>query len=165
MSVLVISIHVVVVVLPIPCTTIIGRVDVNAVHFSCVQVFQQLEGMVVVCLDQGMPKVAVRRVAHRIQWLKIGIDGFSELCYRDQSVHRQGDPRLIGLPQADGLPIGDGFHIEKIGDLAALLRDNGALLHGNVVKGGGFRNVLFIDEPETLLLVGPFQLRTNALAQ
>lgn len=61
------AIHVVVVVLPVFRTGVIRRIDVDAVHLLCVQVFQQLERVVVVRLNQRMPKVAIWSVLNCIQ--------------------------------------------------------------------------------------------------
>ena len=67
MSIGIVAIHIVVIVFPVSRPCVIGRVDVDTIHLSGIEVFQQLERMVVVRLDQRVPQVAVRRIADGIQ--------------------------------------------------------------------------------------------------
>ena len=76
------AVHVVVVVFPVLCASVVGRVNVNAVHFAGVEPFQQLQGVVVFRLYQGVPK-AVRRAVfrgafNRVKALQAGVNGFAK---------------------------------------------------------------------------------------
>ena len=70
-TILITVIHIIVVVFPIFCPCVVGRIDINAIHLSGIEVFQQLQGMVVVCLDQRVPQVTVRRIADLVDGLEI----------------------------------------------------------------------------------------------
>ena len=63
-TVSIIAIHIVVVIFPVLCASIVGRIDIDAVNFSGIEVFQKLQGMVVVRLDQRVPKIAIRCIAN-----------------------------------------------------------------------------------------------------
>mgnify|MGYP005848308231 CR=1 FL=1 len=69
MAISVRAVHIIVIIFPILGSRVIGRVDVNAVHLFCIQILQQLESMVVIGFDEGMPKIAVRCVLHKVQRL------------------------------------------------------------------------------------------------
>gem|GEM_PF-4513040 len=58
----IIRIHIIIIILPVPCPGIIRRIDVYAVHFSLIQVFQELERVVVIGFDDGVPQFVIRRV-------------------------------------------------------------------------------------------------------
>ena len=76
---LIIFINKSIVIFPFIFTCIVRRVDVDAVHLFRIQVFQQLQGMVVISLDQRMPQIAVRRIAHGVQLFEIGINRLAKL--------------------------------------------------------------------------------------
>ena len=61
------AVNIIVVVLPVLCSGVVWWIDVDAVHLLCVQIFQQLERVVVVRLNQRMPKVAIWSVLNCIQ--------------------------------------------------------------------------------------------------
>lgn len=71
MTILITVIHIIVVVFPIFRPCVVGRIDINAIHLSGIEVFQQLQGMVVVRLDQRVPQVTVRRIADLVDGLEI----------------------------------------------------------------------------------------------
>ena len=74
MPICITSVHIVVVVLPVPCSRIVGWIDIDTVHLTSIEILQQLQGMVIVRFDQCMPKVAVRRIADRVDRLQIRIN-------------------------------------------------------------------------------------------
>ena len=88
-AVLVVIVHIVVVVFPIASARVIRRVDVDTVHLAGIEVLQQLQGMVVVSLDERVPQVAVRRVADRVDGLEIGVNGLAEFRHADKLLHRE----------------------------------------------------------------------------
>ncbi|MDU5890133.1 MAG: hypothetical protein E6Z24_09260, partial [Dialister sp.] len=67
MTVSVRAVHIVVVVLPVLCASVIRRIDVDAIYHLCIQILQQLQRMVIIRLNQRMPKAAIRSVLHAIQ--------------------------------------------------------------------------------------------------
>ena len=71
MSILIRVVHVIVIVFPVSRPGVIGWIDVDAIHLSRIEVFQKLQGMVVVRLDQRVPQVTVRRIADLVDGLEI----------------------------------------------------------------------------------------------
>ena len=71
MTILIVAIHIIVVVFPVPCACIVRRIDVDAIHLPGIEVFQKLQGMVVVRLDQRVPQVTIRRIADLVDGLEI----------------------------------------------------------------------------------------------
>ena len=63
-TVSIIAIHIVVVVFPVLCAGIVGRVDIDAVHLTRIQIFQKLQGVIVVRFNQRVPKIAIRCIAN-----------------------------------------------------------------------------------------------------
>ena len=87
MAVFIVAIYIVVVIFPVSGTSVIGRVNINAIYFACVQVFQNLQSVVVICFDQGMPQSAIRCIAHLSQRLQAGINRITQFCCGDQILH------------------------------------------------------------------------------
>ena len=87
-AVLVVTVHVIIVVLPVACARIVRRVNVYAVHLSRIEILQELQGMVVICLDKRMPEVTVRCVADGIDGFEIRINRLPEFRDADKVVHR-----------------------------------------------------------------------------
>ena len=71
MPILIAIIHIVIIVFPIARTSVIGWIDVDAIHLSRIEILQKLQGMVVVRLDQRVPQVTVRRIADLVDGLEI----------------------------------------------------------------------------------------------
>ena len=88
MPVGIVAVHIVVIVFPVTSPCVIVWVDLDTIYLSSIEVFQKLQGMVIVRLDQRVPQVAVRRIADGIQRLQIGIDGLTELGHANQRIHR-----------------------------------------------------------------------------
>ncbi len=49
----VVDVYIVIVVLPVSRPCVVRRVDVDAIHLAGVEVFEELEGMVVIGFDEG----------------------------------------------------------------------------------------------------------------
>ena len=64
MTVSIIAVHIVVVIFPVLCAGIVGRIDIDAVNFSGIEVFQKLQGVIVVRFNQRVPKIAIRCIAN-----------------------------------------------------------------------------------------------------
>lgn len=161
----VIAVNIIIVVLPISHTCVIGWVDVDTIYLACVQVFQKLQGMVIVRLDQRVPQVAVRRIADGIQRLQIGIDGLTELGHANQHIHGKHDALLRRLVEAVCLPILDFLYIVDVRDLSVLLGHDGTTLYRDIVKRCGLRQMLFKYQTKFLLAIGPLHLCANPLTQ
>lgn len=69
MTVSVTSVHIVIVIFPVLCASIVGRIDIDAVNFASIELLQKLQGMVVVRLDKCMPKITVRCIADSVNRL------------------------------------------------------------------------------------------------
>ncbi len=74
-AILVGLVNVVVVVFPVARAGVVGRVDVDAIHPAGADVGQELQGIVVVGLDEGVPGAVGRGMAHRVDGFEVGIDG------------------------------------------------------------------------------------------
>jgi len=161
----VVAIHVIVVVLPVLCAGIVGRVDIDAVHLPGVQVLQQLEGVIVVGFDQGMPEVAVRGVADSVNGFQIWIDGIAKLRDAYQLLHRN----VVGF--AGGLADAPGHAILESGDEILSVRvlpldgNHASPLHGNVIQQRTLRNVILKHQPKLLLPAERVHFLLNPLPQ
>ena len=129
------------------------------------QIFQQLKGVVVVRFDQSVPDVAFRGVADRVHRLQAGVDGIAEPSHGHETVDC-ADFRLLRFRiQAGRRRAVDLLDPEKPIEIAVLQRDKRAFLDGDVMQRGGFRQMLFEDEAEFLLLVQLVHLAPQTLAQ
>ena len=87
MAISVRAVHIIVIVFPILGPRIIGRINVNAVHLFCIQILQQLERMVVIGFDEGMPKIAAWCIFHKIQRLQRGINRLPKFRHSNDIAH------------------------------------------------------------------------------
>ena len=85
----VIAVDVVVVVFPVPRSGVVRRVDVDAIHFARVQILQQLQRVVVVGLDQRVPRCIGPAVRHRVLRHQCWKNRFAELAHHHQLVQRE----------------------------------------------------------------------------
>lgn len=114
----VVLIYIIAIVFPVfGVFLIIGWVDVDTIHLASVQVLQQLQGMVVICLDERVPKVAVRRIADRVDGLEIGVNGLAEFRHADKLLHRELCRGAFVLIEAGGNTVLDLEHGIKIVDM------------------------------------------------
>ena len=74
----------IVIVDPILVPRVVRRIDVDAIHLPGIEVFQKLQGMVVVRLDQRAPQVTVRRIADLVDGLEIRVNWLPELRHADK---------------------------------------------------------------------------------
>ena len=146
------SVHVVVIIFPVPGAGVIRRIDIDAIHLTCVQVFQKLQCMVVVRFDQCVPQFAVRRITNFSQGLKAGVDGITQLCRCNEISNVEFYRLAAVLRQAQGfafcnLQHGIGFvgfsvahgHLEAFSD-------------GNIIQGSTLRQMFLKHQTEFLLL-------------
>ena len=82
MAVSIRAVHIVVIILPVLCTSIVWRINIDTIDLFCIKVFQQLKGMIIVRLNQSMPKVTARSVLYSVNRFQCRIDRFSE--FRDR---------------------------------------------------------------------------------
>ena len=150
-TVLVVIVHIVVVVFPVLCAGIVGRIDIDAVNFSGIEVFQKLQSMVVICLDERVPQVAVRCVADRVNGLEIGVNGLAEFRHADKLLHRELCRGAFVLIEAGGNTVLDLEHGIKIVDMAGFERGLAPRLHRDIPQRRTLRQVLFKHQAEFLL--------------
>ena len=96
MAVAVCSIYIIVIVFPVLRSSVVGRIDIDAVHLSGIEILQKLQCMVIIRFNQCMPKVAVWRIANGSQGLQIWIDGFSKLS-NTNDIFQSKINRLVSL--------------------------------------------------------------------
>ena len=89
MTVRIIAIYIVVVVLPIPCTSIVRWVYINAVNLAAIEIYKQLQRMIVIRLYQCMPQFTIRSVTHTIYRFETGIDRLAKLSNSYQIFNRK----------------------------------------------------------------------------
>ena len=155
---LIIFINKSIVIFPFIFTCIVRRVDVDAVHLFRIQVFQQLQGMVVISLDQRMPQIAVRRIAHGVQLFEIGINRFAKLGYRYQAIQRL----IHRLPLRQGKAMGHfAINRQHLAHIAATQRNSASCFYRHIIEHRGFRNMIFKNQAKFLLLVLLFQRLPN----
>ena len=89
MTIRIVDIHIVVVILPIFRALIIRRINVDAVNFSGVEIFQQLQGMVIVGFNESVPQVAVRSITNAVHLFQTWEDWITEFGNDNQIFYRQ----------------------------------------------------------------------------
>ena len=165
MTVSVTSVHIVIVIFPVLCAGIVGRVDIDAVHLARIQVFQKLQGMVVVRFDERVPQIAVRRVADRVDGLEIGVNGLAEFRHADKLLHWELCRGAFVLIEASGNTVLNLEHGIKIVDMAGLERGLAPRLHRDIPQRRTLRQVLFKHQAEFLLLCELLHLGGDPRAQ
>ena len=128
-------------------------------------VLQQLQGMVVVRLDQRVPQVAVRGVADRVDGLEIGVNRLAEFRHADKLLHRKLCRSAFVLIEASGNTVLDLEHGIKIVDMAGLERSLAPRLHRDIPQRRSLRQVLFKHQAEFLLLCELVHLGGNPRTQ
>ena len=103
-AVFICTVHIIVIVFPVFCAGVIGRIDVDTIHFSRIQIFQKLQSMVVICFNQGVPKVTVWGIAHFVQHLETGIDWVTQFCRCHKVINRKFYRFIPISRQAESLP-------------------------------------------------------------
>ena len=63
MTVLICTIYIIVVILPILSTSVVWRINVNAVNFFCIEVFKKLKSMIIISFYQRMPQIGIWCIA------------------------------------------------------------------------------------------------------
>ncbi|MNO92216.1 hypothetical protein D3C76_837840 [compost metagenome] len=130
----VVAVHVVVVVFPVARPRIVGRVNIDAVHLPGIEVVQQLQGVVVVSLDQRVPGCIRWAVGDGINWHQGRKDRLAKLAHYQQLInrklHRFGccASRFTGVCVVARLDAG-GLAIAHLLDLPDILEPPGALAH------------------------------------
>ena len=165
MTVSIIAVHIIIVVFPVFCASVVRRVDINAVYLARVQVFQKLQGMVVVRFDERVPKVAVRRVADRVDGLEIGVNGLAEFRHADKRLHRELCRGAFVLVEASGNTVLDLEHGIKIVDMAGLERGLAPRLHRDIPQRRTLRQMFFKHQAEFLLFCELLHLGGDPRAQ
>ena len=145
-------IYVIIVVFPIPRPRIVGWIDINAIHFSCIKVFQQLKRMIVVGLDQRMPKVAVRGIADSVDWFQIRIDWLPKFGNRDKVIDREFYRLCLTALYANSFSIFDLQNLIEITDISCLESSLNSTADRNIVKRRTFRKMFFKNKAKLLLL-------------
>lgn len=97
----VVAVYVVVVVFPVACASIVGWVDVDAIDFAGIEVFEQLQCVVVIRFNQGMPEVTVGGIAYRIDGFERRVNGFAELGDADEVSKWKGMGLVRGAMETD----------------------------------------------------------------
>ena len=87
MTISVRAINIIVVVFPVLRTGVVRRINIDAVNLFHIKVFQQLEGMVIVRLNQRMPKFTVRSVLHNVNRFQCRINRLAEFRDRYKLIH------------------------------------------------------------------------------
>ena len=80
-------VHIVVIILPVLCTSIVWRINIDTINLFCIKVFQQLKGMIIVRLNQSMPKVTVRSVLHSVNQFQRWVDWLSKFGHYHNFIH------------------------------------------------------------------------------
>ena len=151
----IVAVHIVVVILPVFGSRIVRRVDVNAIDLSRIQVFQQLQRVVVVCFDQRMPQVAVRRIAYRVHPFEARVDRLPEAGDRHQIAHGKFFGRLLRLAPAFCLAVGNRPDDISFLNVRTLDGDQTAAFDGKIPERSTFRDVILENQPEFLLFQKP----------
>ena len=73
-------VHVIVVVLPVPCAGIVGWVDVDDIYLALVAVEQELEGMEIIGIDEHMPRLLRPTPRHAVNRDKGRIDRITKVA-------------------------------------------------------------------------------------
>ena len=81
---LVVFVNVIVVVLPIPRACVVGRVDIDAIYFALIREQQQLQCVVVVCLDQDVMRSRGVTVGDGIYWCERWVNRFAHAANDNQ---------------------------------------------------------------------------------
>ena len=165
MAISVRAVHIIVIVFPILGPCIIGRVDVNAVHLFCIQVLQQLESMVVIGFDEGMPKVAVRRVLHKVQRLQRGINRLPKFRHSNDIAHLERFLLMcLSTITQHSIPINfqNGINVTDITGFQCNLAPD---TDRHIVKWCTFRQMFFKNQAELLLFYEFFRLLHDPLTK
>ena len=81
MTICILIIYIVIVVFPVFGTGIVWRIDIDTVHLFCIEIFQKLQRMVIVRLNQCMAKAAVRSILHSVNRSQCRINRLTKFCY------------------------------------------------------------------------------------
>ena len=84
MAIGVVIIYIIIIVLPILSSSIIGRVDVDAIDLAFVEVEEQLEGVIVLAFDHHVMGRVWTAAFHGTEMLEGWIDRFAETRDRSQ---------------------------------------------------------------------------------
>lgn len=140
---MVIVVHVIVIVFPVTCTSVVGRINIDTVHLACVKVFQKLQCVVIVCLNERMPQITIWSIFHSIHWNKLWINGIAEFRHGDKTIDGEFMLRLICLSQAGCntiLNLQNGINIIY---LSFLERNGCAYLDRDFIERGALRQMFF----------------------
>ena len=143
-------VNIIIIVFPIPCARVVRRININTVHFSCIKIFQQLQSMIIIRLNQCMPQIAVWSITYIINQLQIWIDWFSKLSHAYQLIHQNFFSFFCHLVITYGYTILDVTHFIHITDGTGLLRNRRAAFYRNIIKRCTLRQMFFKHQPKFL---------------
>ena len=152
MTICIRRINIIVIILPVTCPCVIRRVDVDAVHLSGIKILQQLKGMIIICLNQSMPKITVRSVTNSVDWFQVWVNWLSKFSNRDKIIDRELYRFCLAALYANSFSIFDLQHLVEVTDISSLKRSLDAPTNGNIIKGCTFRKMLFENKAKLLLL-------------
>ena len=122
--------------------------------------------MIVVCLYQCVPQIAVRRIAYAVNRLEAGVDRLTEPGNGHKAVCGKFDRLARAFLKAQCLAV---FELQHSIDIRYILciaqSDLRAFSYRNIIKQGAFRLVFFKNKTEFLLLGKLVHFIGNALPQ
>ncbi len=156
------TVHIVVVVFPVLRTGVVGRIDIDAVHFAYIEILQKLQGMVVVRLNECMPKVTVGRILHTVNGREAGENRLTELGNGYKLILRNLLCFAGNLAAADSrIAI---YLDDRIGltDFIRLFGNRSTALYGHTVQRRTFGHVFLKHKPEFFILCQTVDLLTQS---
>ena len=142
MAICIRSVYIIIIVFPVFSTSIIWRIDVNTIHFTCIQIFQKLQCMIIIRLNQGMPKITIWCIAYTVQWFQIWINWFSKLSYTYQIADWNHFLFFCDLVRTNRHSILYSKYFIHSADRTSLLSYTGASLYRHIIKRCTFWKML-----------------------
>ena len=143
-------VDIIVVIFPIACAGVIRRVNVNAINLAAVKIFEQLERVIVIRLNERVPERGIGCVTDGIERLKIRINRIAELSNADYFVLVESQFLTVRNSDAKNF-VADNFRYSiKFVKLAGFSCDERFFLYGHIVKRGAFGILRFEDQSEFL---------------
>ena len=153
MTICIRAINVIVVVFPISRTRIVGRINIDTIHFSGIKILKKLKRVIVVSFNESVPKIAIWSIANTVHRLEIGIDRITKLCHGHKLVHLKGCNLVHILLLALRLIAFDFQYSVNLAHLAGFERNKSTSLNGNVIKRRTFGQMLLEHKSKLLLFI------------
>ena len=107
--------------------------------------------MVIVCLNQRMPKTAIRSVLHGVQRFKCRVNRLTKLSHYYKIIQLEGLLLVCLAAVAEYLITVHLYDSIDVAHISGLQRDLGADTNWHVIKRRALRQMLFKHKPELFL--------------